>query len=170
MYERHATVDTVIGELTLVAADDAVIGVYFPQHWTGATRAGRGVEVDAQDDAILTRAASQLREYLAGERTEFALETRADGDDFQCRVWKILDGIPFGETTTYGDIAAELGDKALARAVGKAVGANPLSIIVGCHRVLGADGSLTGYAGGLRRKRFLLSLEEGRPATAGRLF
>jgi methylated-DNA-[protein]-cysteine S-methyltransferase len=81
------------------------------------------------------------------------------GDTFQQRVWTLLKGIPYGETTTYGELARDLGDPALARAVGRAVGSNPLSVIVPCHRVVGKDGKLTGYAGGLERKRFLLELE-----------
>jgi methylated-DNA-[protein]-cysteine S-methyltransferase len=170
MFERHAGVSTVIGDLTVVAVGDAVTGVYFPHHWVGAERADRGIEVDAENDPVLAQAATQLREYLAGERTTFTLKTRADGDDFQRLVWEILAGIPFGETTTYGDIATKIGDRSLAQAVGKAVGSNPLSIILGCHRVLGANGKLTGYAGGLERKQFLLALEEAPSVKAARLF
>ena len=160
MFDRHATVDTVIGELTLVASDDALIGIYFPQHWVGADRATRGEQVVAETDPVLSVASVQLREYLAGERTTFTVSCSAEGDDFQKRVWAILDEIPFGETRTYGAIAEALGEKSLARAVGRAVGSNPLSIIVPCHRVVGSTGKLTGYAGGLERKQQLLSLEK----------
>jgi len=170
MHDRHATISTSIGELTLVASDDALVGIYYPHHWVGLERADRGDEVIAESDPVLSDAATQLREYLAGERTSFSITTAADGDDFQKRVWAILDEIPFGETLTYGDIAEKLGDRSLARIVGKAVGSNPLSIIVPCHRVVGANGKLTGYAGGLERKQHLLALEEAPSAKAERLF
>lgn len=170
MFDRHATINTAIGDLTLVASDDALIGIYFPHHWVGLERAERGEEVVAEAGPVLSDAATQLREYLAGTRTEFTVKTAAEGDDFQKRVWAILDEIPFGETMSYGEIAQRLGDKSLARVVGRAVGSNPLSIIVPCHRVVGANGKLTGYAGGLERKQLLLALEESPEVTAGRLF
>jgi methylated-DNA-[protein]-cysteine S-methyltransferase len=130
-------------------------GLYFPGHWhmpapeVFGTRSQRGFE----------RTARQLDEYFAAERTEFELTTTIAGDEFQRRVWELIDRVPHGQTTTYGEMARELGDPALAREVGSAVGRNPLSIVVPCHRVVGKDGSLTGYAGGLERKRFLLELE-----------
>ena len=170
MFDRHAIISTTLGDLTLVAADDTLIGVYFPHHWVGIERASRGIEVDAADDPVLSEAAVQLRAYLAGDRSGFDLATAAEGDPFQRRVWAILNEIPFGETRTYGEIADELGDRSLARMVGRAVGSNPLSIIVPCHRVVGAGGALTGYAGGLERKHRLLELEEAPVVTAGRLF
>lgn len=170
MFERHATVTTAIGDLTLVAAGDALIGIYFPHHWVGVDRATRGAEVAADDDPVLFAAAGQLREYLAGERCDFTVKTAADGDEFQKRVWAILHEIPFGDTVTYGAIAEQLGDKSLARMVGKAVGSNPLSIVVPCHRVVGANGKLTGYAGGLERKQHLLNLEGALPAQTEALF
>lgn len=159
MYDRHATIATGIGDLTLVASDDSLIGIYFPHHWVGAERAQRGTQVDPDTDPVLSAAATQLREYLDGERTEFTVKTTADGDAFQQRVWAVLREIPYGATLTYGAIAERLGDKSLARMVGKAVGSNPLSIVVPCHRVIGSSGKLTGYAGGLERKRHLLGLE-----------
>lgn len=170
MYTRHAIFDTELGGLTVVAGDDAVVGVYFPGHWTMPPADRLGVRVAADDDALIGAAGSQLSEFLAGERTEFELPTATRGDSFQERVWAILREIPFGETTTYGEIAERLGDPTQARAVGKAVGSNPLSIIVACHRVVGKDGTLTGYAGGLERKRALLELEEPPPVEAGQLF
>ncbi len=100
----------------------------------------------------------QLEEYFGGSRHTFEVPSRLEGSEFQRRVWSVLEEIPYGETTTYGEIAARLGEP--AQAVGKAVGQNPLSIVVPCHRVIGKDGSLTGYAGGLKRKQFLLDLEE----------
>jgi methylated-DNA-[protein]-cysteine S-methyltransferase len=170
MNKRHAIVDTELGELTVVAEDDAVVGIYFPGHWTMPPPGSIGREVDPGDDALIEVAGSQLHEYLAGDRTSFELPTASAGDDFQEEVWEILRAIPFGETTTYGEIAERLGDRTQARAVGQAVGRNPLSIVVGCHRVVGKDGKLTGFAGGLERKRFLLELEAPVPAEAGKLF
>jgi methylated-DNA-[protein]-cysteine S-methyltransferase len=156
MTSTHARIETAIGELTLVAQDDALTGVYYPGHWTRPDPATFG---DRSDGAGFEAAERQLHEYLAGERTWFSLPTALSGDGFQRRVWDRLTEIPYGETTTYGEIARELGDPTLARAVGAAVGHNPLSVIVPCHRVVGKDGTLTGYAGGLARKRFLLELE-----------
>lgn len=154
---RHAIVSTRIGDLTLVASGDALVGVYFPHHWVKPAPETLGERVEAADPLIAS-AAGQLDEYLAGERTTFDVPTVLHGDEFQRRVWSILEEIPYGETTSYGEIAARLGDT--AQAVGKAVGQNPLSIVVPCHRVVGKNGSLTGYAGGLKRKQFLLDLEE----------
>jgi methylated-DNA-[protein]-cysteine S-methyltransferase len=158
MTRRHTKIETSIGELTLVAQDGALTGVYYPGHWTRPDPATFGERFDGGEFAQAER---QLHEYLGGERTTFALPTALSGDAFQRRVWNRLGEIPYGETMTYGEIARELGDPTLARAVGGAVGRNPLSVIVPCHRVVGKDGKLTGYAGGLERKRFLLELEGG---------
>jgi methylated-DNA-[protein]-cysteine S-methyltransferase len=155
MTATHTVIDSPIGELTLVAKDGVLSGIYFPGHWhmpapeVFGARSERGFE----------QAQRQLGEYFAGERTEFKLTTTVIGEEFQRRVWALIDRIPYGETTTYGEMAQELGDPALAREVGSAVGRNPLSIVIPCHRVVGKDGKLTGYAGGLERKRFLLELE-----------
>ena len=156
MTRTHTTIESPLGELTLVAVDGVLSGLYFPGHWympdteVFGARSGRGFE----------RAEAELGEYFGGERTGFDVATTAAGDEFQRRVWKLIDRIPYGQTTTYGEIARELGDEpTLARKVGGAVGRNPLSVIVPCHRVVGKDGKLTGYAGGLERKRFLLELE-----------
>jgi methylated-DNA-[protein]-cysteine S-methyltransferase len=112
-----------------------------------------------RDDARFTETARQLGEYFAGERTAFDLPLRATGTAFEQRVWDELRDIPYGETTSYGAIARRLGHPRAARAVGRANGRNPLAIVVPCHRVIGASGALTGYAGGLDRKRALLALE-----------
>jgi methylated-DNA-[protein]-cysteine S-methyltransferase len=170
MNTRHAVVTTTLGPVTIVADDEAVTGLYFPQHVRRPAQATFGPEVSATDDALLAEAASQLHEYLAGARREFALPFDAAGDAFQHTVWSIVAEVPFGETVTYGAIAERLGDRALAYRVGQAVGANPLCIFVPCHRVVGAGGKLTGYAGGLKRKQALLELEEPAQVAAGRLF
>jgi methylated-DNA-[protein]-cysteine S-methyltransferase len=163
---RHASVDTVLGLLTVTADGPDVTGVYFPGHWYPPTAAMLGEETTAEQDGLLAEAAAQLRAYLAGRSTGFQLRTRAVGDAFQHAVWEQIDRIPYGRTTTYGAIATELGNPRLAQRVGQAVGHNPLSIIVPCHRVLGSDGKLTGYAGGLERKRQLLELEAPMPENA----
>ena len=155
MTTSHTIIDTQMGDLTLVAADGVLTGVYYPGHWTRPDRTLFGPRAEEGFEET----ERQFGEYLAGERTAFDVPTSAVGDTFQQRVWTLLKGIPYGETTTYGELARELGDPALARAVGRAVGSNPLSVIVPCHRVVGKDGKLTGYAGGLERKRFLLELE-----------
>jgi methylated-DNA-[protein]-cysteine S-methyltransferase len=111
-------------------------------------------------DPLLDRAETQLDEYFAGQRTIFDLPLANEGSEFQKKVWSELQRIPFGETASYGDIARRLGyEPGISRAVGAANGANPIPIVVPCHRVVGADGSLTGYAGGIERKRTLLALE-----------
>jgi len=151
----HTTIDSPLGELTLVARDGVLSGLYFPGHWHMPSRDVFGT----RSECGFERAEGQLAEYFAGERTGFELETAIVGDEFQRRVWQLIDRIPYGQTTTYGEMARELGDPALAREVGGAVGHNPLSIVVPCHRVVGKEGRLTGYAGGLERKRTLLELE-----------
>jgi methylated-DNA-[protein]-cysteine S-methyltransferase len=171
MYTRHTIITTdEIEDVILVASGDAITGIYFPQHWTKPDWTSFGPDVPIESDALLGEASMQLRQYLAGDRTIFDFPIALIGNDFQQRVWAILRGIPFGETRTYGDIAEQLGDKSLARMVGQAVGHNPISIVVGCHRVVGKSGSLTGYAGGLERKAFLLQLEEPVLVESARLF
>lgn len=172
---RHATVTAPqisehIGEITIVAEDDAVVGIYYPGHWTKPDRSAFGPEVSHDSDPAIAAAVEQLHDYLDGGRDTLDFAMRANGSDFEERVWGILRQIPYGETLTYGGIAEQLGDRSLARMVGQAVGHNPLSIAVPCHRVVGADGSLTGYAGGLERKRFLLGLEGAIEEDAPTLF
>jgi methylated-DNA-[protein]-cysteine S-methyltransferase len=155
MTATHTTIDSPFGELTLTARNGVLSGLYFPGHWYMPDPDAFGV----RSEHGFEPARRQLAEYFAGERTGFDLPTATSGDEFQRRVWELIDRIPYGETTTYGKMAEELGDPTLARRVGGAVGRNPLSLIVPCHRVVGKDGKLTGYAGGLERKRFLLELE-----------
>jgi methylated-DNA-[protein]-cysteine S-methyltransferase len=151
----NTTVDSPIGELTLVADDGRLTGVYFPHHWYRPDPAAFG-----RRSAIgFDEAERQLAEYFAGQRQRFDLPLDVRGDEFSRRVWELIDRIPYGHTVTYGDLARELGGQVLAKDVGAAVGRNPLSVVVPCHRVVGKGGKLTGYAGGLARKRFLLGLE-----------
>ena len=117
---------------------------------------------------ILEEAVTQLREYFAKERSSFSLKLNLQGTDFQKRVWKELSTIPHGKTTTYLKMAQQLGDPKVIRAAASANGKNPISIIIPCHRVIGSDGSLTGYAGGLHRKKWLLAHES--PVIQGTLF
>ena len=162
----HTIIDSPVGELTLVAEDGRLAGVYFPHHWYRPDPATFG----DRDDTGFGPAKRQLAEYFAGDRERFDLPLGPHGDAFQHQVWELISRIPYGQTRTYGDLAKELGEGTLAKDVGAAVGRNPLSVIVPCHRVVGKDGSLTGYAGGLARKRFLLELEEPAAADSGKLF
>ena len=147
----------------------ALTGVYFEDHRRGPSPAALGPRDDDRPEFAAAR--WQLAEYFAGARTVFDLPLAPRGEPFRQRVWSLLRQIPYGETRSYGQLARELGDPALAQAVGSANGRNPLSVIVPCHRVVGADGSLTGYAGGLERKRFLLELEgAGSVTRTARLF
>lgn len=142
--------DSPLGGLRLHASAGLLTAIDF-----GASPRGR-----RRVDPVLDVAEKQLVDYFAGERTDFDLPLANDGTEFQKKVWGELRRIPYGETASYGDIARRLGyEPVISRAVGAANGANPLPIVVPCHRVIGADGSLTGYAGGLERKRTLLDLE-----------
>lgn len=170
MSRRHATLPTSLGDLLVVADTGGLTGIYFPGHWHPPSADAIGVEVDAASDALFLRLGQQLAEYLDGRRTSFELPTAAAGDTFEEAVWAMLREIPYGATTTYGELAMRLGDRNLARRVGYAVGHNPLSILVPCHRVVGASGSLTGYAGGLERKQLLLELEGAEVVAQRRLF
>jgi methylated-DNA-[protein]-cysteine S-methyltransferase len=170
MTTRHTVIDSPLGELTLVANDDVLTGVYFRHHWHPPAADALGHYVEAAADELFGQAKKQLDEYLAGERTQFDLPVALAGESSQRRIWELLGDIAYGETTTYGELAAKLADGTTAYEVGQVVGRNPLSIVVPCHRVVGKDGTLTGYGGGLKRKRFLLDLEEPVSAAAGRLF
>jgi methylated-DNA-[protein]-cysteine S-methyltransferase len=114
-----------------------------------------------RDDQAFADVRRQLEEYFAGERTAFDVELDMSGPDFERLVWRALLDIPYGETSSYGELARHIGHPDAARAVGVANARNPIAVIVPCHRVIGADGSLTGYGGGLERKRLLLDLESG---------
>lgn len=157
-------IESPVGSLTLVGDDLALHGIYFDGHRGSPARDGDGGGTQPQQSAdggpVLTAAATQLAEYFAGAREEFDLPLAPRGTPFQQRVWTALRAIPYGQTSTYGDVARRLGlAPSASRAVGLANGANPISIVVPCHRVIGSDGTLTGYGGGLARKQFLLDLE-----------
>ncbi|MFF2199776.1 methylated-DNA--[protein]-cysteine S-methyltransferase [Streptomyces sp. NPDC058145] len=157
-------VDAPVGRLLLTAGPDgALTSLSVP-----GQKGGRAVEPAWRQDPGPFRAAEeQLAAYFAGELKEFRLPLRAHGTEFRQRVWDALDTVPYGATTTYGEIAARIGaPRAAVRAVGGAIGANPLLIVRPCHRVIGANGTLTGYAGGLERKLWLLTLENGLPGPA----
>ncbi|KAB1150025.1 methylated-DNA--[protein]-cysteine S-methyltransferase [Streptomyces luteolifulvus] len=151
------SIDSPLGPLLLTADPaGALTSLSVP-----GQKGGRSVQDGWRHDPGPFRAAGeQLAAYFAGELKEFRLTLRAAGTEFRERVWGALDSVPYGGTTTYGEIAARIGaPRAVVRAVGGAIGANPLLILRPCHRVIGADGSLTGYAGGLERKTTLLTLE-----------
>ena len=170
MNVRHIVIDTGLSDITLVADGDAVTGLYFRHHIRRPPQEAFGPEVVPSTDPLLSKAARQVRAYLAGELMQFDLPLEAEGNAFQHRVWKLAAEIPRGTTTTYGRLAEQLGDGSLAVQVGQALAANPLCILVPCHRVVGSDGSLTGYAGGLKRKQALIDLEEPAGTGASRLF
>ena len=159
----HRVLATSLGDLTVVREEGALTGLYFPRHWPRPDRTSFG----PRDDAGFEDVARQLGEYLDGERAAFELPLKLSGSQFDRRVWDLVAGIPYGETTTYGEIARTIGTGTEPRDVGAAVGRNPLCIIVPCHRVVGVTGKLTGYAGGLDRKRALLEIERAGALRSG---
>lgn len=169
MHRTHALVDSPIDPLLLVAEDGVLCGLY-----TGAEQRDLGAdELGTLDPTAFAAVTAELNEYFAGERTEFTVSYTLHGNSFQRRVWETLTRIPHGTTWSYKQLAEEVEPGSgyqMARAVGSANGANPISIIVPCHRVIGSDGSLVGYGGGLPRKRFLLDLEATEDVRAARLF
>lgn len=165
-YEQSMT--SPLGPLRLVASERGLCGVYFEDHGKPQAEPAQHVE----QHPMLDLARAQIGEYLEGQREDFELTLAPEGTPFQRQVWAALLDIPHGQTRSYGELAAALGRPTAARAVGLANGRNPLSIVVPCHRVIGHGGSLTGYAGGLERKRWLLAHEGSLPldpATAVRL-
>jgi len=154
MYYTYAA--SPIGQLLLAGSADALQVIGFP-HGDKARRADIGWE---RYDEPFKKTARQLNEYFAGERREFELELTPEGTKFQVQVLEALRGIPYGETRTYRDIAEAVGRPKAVRAVGNANGRNPLPIVIPCHRVIGSDGSLTGFGGGIEAKRYLLDLEQ----------
>ncbi len=156
----HAVMNSPVGPLTLVAAGGALAGLYMDAQRHRPPPGTFGEPDSGQDGGLFAEASSQLEQYFDGERTEFDLPLALDGTAFQRRVWTALLGIPYGQTVSYGQLADRIGRPSAPRAVGLANGKNPVGIIVPCHRVVGADGSLTGYGGGIERKRYLLAHEQ----------
>lgn len=165
---RYDYVETPLGRMLVMSDAGRLVGLHFredrhqpmlEQAWTRDS-----------GDAVIERTRYQLAEYFAGTRREFDVPMEPRGTPFQQRVWTVLTEIPYGTTTTYGRMARRLGQPTATRAVGAANGRNPISILVPCHRAIGADGSLTGYAGGLERKKALLELEQAWGTRTGDLF
>jgi methylated-DNA-[protein]-cysteine S-methyltransferase len=167
---RHVIVDSPIGRLTLVRDETGLTGLYYPGHWTRPDRNSFGPQVESSDDHGFDNAIAQLTEYFAGERSAFGLPLNPRGSDQAQQVWQLLAETPHGQTTTYGELARKVGGSVSARDIGGFVGHNPLSIFIPCHRVVGSTGQLTGYAGGLERKRYLLELETAIPAPSPALW
>jgi methylated-DNA-[protein]-cysteine S-methyltransferase len=155
---KTTSVDSPVGLLTLAAVEGMLTGL----HMHGQRHAAELSPEFEHDDAAFEDLVSQLDAYFAGTLTEFDVPLAMNGTDFQRRVWAQLREIPYGETISYGELARRVGSPNASRAVGLANGRNPVAIIVPCHRVIGADGSLTGYGGGLDRKTWLLEHEAGR--------
>jgi methylated-DNA-[protein]-cysteine S-methyltransferase len=165
---RHVIIDSPIGPLTLVRDDgdySGLTGLYYPGHWTRPDRNSFGPRVESANDHGFDDAIAQLSEYFAGGRRHFDLPLNPRGSDHARQVWRLLAEIPYGQTTTYGALASKVGGAIRPRDIGGVVGENPLSILIPCHRVVGSTGKLTGYAGGLDRKRYLLELENAIPAS-----
>ena len=155
----HRQYTSPVGPLRLIASERGLRALLWPEHRRapdfGATEEGGG-------QPLLDQTVDELDQYFEGDRQAFDVELDLRGTPFQLQVWRLLQAIPYGETSTYGRLADELGDPGKARAVGLANGRNPVSIVVPCHRVVGADGGLTGFAGGLQTKAHLLELERNR--------
>lgn len=151
-----------LGDIKLVAGERRLVAILWPDDAPGRVRLGPMSEVP--DHPVLVETRRQLADYFAGRRERFDVPLDFRGTDFQKRVWAALLTIPFGETRSYGQIARQIGRPSASRAVGAANGRNPISILAPCHRVVGSAGALTGFAGGLEAKRYLLELERSRVA------
>ncbi|MGB6516269.1 methylated-DNA--[protein]-cysteine S-methyltransferase [Mycobacterium sp.] len=162
---HYRTIDSPIGPLALAGRGKVLTNLRMVDQTYEPDRTNW-----VPDDRAFPDAVEQLEAYFAGERTDFDLELSLAGSEFQRRVWQALLTIPYGETRSYGEIAEQIGASGAARAVGLANGRNPIAIIVPCHRVIGASGSLTGYGGGLERKQSLLELERRRQSVTLSLF
>lgn len=152
----YSTIKSPIGEVVVTADEIGIRSIYSPTHETLITQ----LDNAKRDDAKLRDATDQLRAYFAGELQEFSLPLNPQGTPFFKQVWKHLKTIPYGTTMSYGELAKQIGKPSASRAVGMANGRNPISFVVPCHRVIGHDGSLTGYGGGLNLKRWLLDFEK----------
>lgn len=158
MSYEYKSMPSPVGQLTLVARDGKLTAILWEKERPNRVRLGALQE--ANNSPVLEETERQLKEYFAGTRNRFELELDFAGTDFQKKVWQALLTIPFGETRSYSQIAAQIGSPKAVRAVGAANGRNPISIVAPCHRVIGASGGLTGFAGGLEAKQYLLELEE----------
>ncbi len=159
-HRMHVVIDSPIGPLTLIAQDGRLAGVHMEVTRYEPDAAALGAAVPSESEPVLDAAAGQLGAYFSGELTSFDLPLTLGGTEFQRAVWAGLRAIGYGETISYSELARRIGQPSATRAVGLANGRNPVAIVVPCHRVIGADGSLTGYGGGMERKRFLLGLEQ----------
>jgi len=157
MSYEYTLMPSPVGELTLVARDGKLSAILWENE--RANRVRLGTLQAANNSPVLLETERQLKEYFAGTRNRFELELDFAGTDFQKKVWAALLTIPFGETRSYSQIALQIGSPKAVRAVGAANGRNPISIVAPCHRVIGASGALTGFAGGLEAKQYLLALE-----------
>ena len=157
-----------VGRLKLVAGDKGLVAILWPDD--NPKRVPLGDLIEDADNPYLIQAEQELAEYFAGKRLAFTVPLDFKGTDFQQSVWRALLTIPFGETRSYGQIAAQLGKPSASRAVGAANGKNPISIIAPCHRVIGTNGTLTGFAGGLETKAHLLALEGHADSRQSELF
>ncbi|MET7530647.1 methylated-DNA--[protein]-cysteine S-methyltransferase [Streptomyces goshikiensis] len=158
--KQHTVVDSPYGPLTLVASDGVLSGLYMTGQRHRPAEESFGERVAAGEEPF-PAVVAQLTAYFAGELTEFTVPVRLEGTEFQRSVWEQLVRIPYGETWSYGELAARLGKPNASRAVGLANGKNPVGIIIPCHRVIGASGGMTGYGGGVDRKVRLLDFEAG---------
>ncbi len=154
-------IDSPVGGLKLVARDEGLAAILWEND--NPRRVPLGDQTEQPDHPVLVEAARQLGDYFQGRRRRFDMTYSFAGTAFQQRVWQVLLTIPYGETRSYGELARQIGAPAAVRAVGAANGRNPISIMAPCHRVIGGNGSLTGFAGGLEAKRWLLALESGTP-------
>lgn len=155
----RSVIESPIGELTIIASDDAVVAIMFGNEPVPSQATLDVVDVEPGEHAVVDEAARQLDEYFEGERLEFDLPLEPRGTPFQLDAWMALRAIPYGETISYGEQARRLGDRNKSRAVGAANGKNPIPIVVPCHRVVGANGHLTGFGGGIEVKAWLLDHE-----------
>ena len=151
----YTTLDSPVGALFITSDGEAITELFMEKHTGGP----KPINTWRRDDDLFKEAADQLRAYFAGDLTDFDLPLATTGAPFQQRVWNELQKIPYGSTTSYGELARRLGNPNASRAVGAANGSNPISIIIPCHRVIGSNGNLTGYGGGIDRKKFLLEFE-----------
>lgn len=163
---HYRVIDSPIGPLTLAGVGSTLMHLRMADQTHEPDRSGW----QAADAGMFSDVVDQLEAYFDGSLTEFDVDLRLDGTDFQRRVWEALQTIPYGETRSYGEIAAFIGSPGASRAVGLANGRNPISVIIPCHRVVGATGGLTGYGGGLDRKQVLLNLENSRTPAQAVLF